>query len=134
MWVYYSLITFLLWGIWGFFAKLSSHYISPQAVYLWGSAGALIVTLLSLLFLGFHFEIQTRGMLYGLLAGLTGGGGVIFFYYAMKEGKVSLVVTTTALYPLVTILLSYLILREELSLKQAIGMAFALIAMVLMAG
>lgn len=134
MWIYYSLITFLLWGIWGFFAKLSSHYITPQAVYLWGSVGASIVTLLSLVFFGFHFEIQTMGMLYGLLAGLTGGGGIIFFYYAMKEGKASLVVTTTALYPLVTLLLSYLILKEALSLRQAIGMVFALIAMILMAG
>ncbi|MFN3740122.1 MAG: EamA family transporter [Thermodesulfovibrionales bacterium] len=118
----------------GIFCQAVIALHKPQAVYLWGSVGASIITILSLLFLGFNFEIHTRGMLYGLLAGLTGGGGVIFFYYAMKEGKASLVVTTTSLYPLVTILMSYLILSEEISLKQAIGMAFALIAMVLMAG
>ncbi|MCX7792994.1 MAG: EamA family transporter [Thermodesulfovibrionales bacterium] len=133
MWFYQSLITLLLWGLWGFFAKIASNYISAQSVYLWGSAGALIVTLLSLI-IGFRFETSTPGIIYGLLAGLTGGGGVIFFYYALKEGKASLVVTMTALYPLVTIMLSYLILKEDITLRQAIGMLFALIAMVLMAG
>lgn len=133
MWLYLSIITLLCWGLWGLFAKIASHHISPQAVYLWGSAGALFVTVLSLI-TGFRFEYHVAGIFYSLLAGLTGGGGVIFFYYAMKEGKVSLVVTITALYPVVTILLSFLILKEDITLKQALGMAFALIAMVLMAG
>jgi transporter family protein len=140
-WFYLSLITFILWGLWGFLAKLSSKYIGPQAVYLWGSVGASVVTLISLLFLGFRFEFRqglvakvTVGVIYALLGGLAGGGGVIFFYYALREGKASLVVTMTALYPLFTIILSYLILKEEISLRQTIGMALALIAMVLMAG
>lgn len=133
MWIYLSIITLFFWGLWGFFAKIASHYISPQAVYLWGSAGALFVTVLSLI-IGFRWEYHSAGVFYSLLAGLTGGGGVIFFYYAMKEGKVSLVVTLTALYPVVTILLSYFILKEEITLRQAVGMLFALIAMVLMAG
>lgn len=133
MWFYLSSITLILWGLWGFFAKLASHHISPQAVYLWGSAGALIITILSLV-LGFRFEFHTLGLIYALLAGLTGGAGVIFFYYALKNGKVSLVVTMTALYPIFTILLSYIFLKEEITLRQAIGIAFALIAMVLMAG
>lgn len=133
-WFYLSLITLVLWGLWGFLAKLSSKYIGSQAVYLWGSVGASVVTLISLLFLGFRFEFQSGGVLFALLGGLTGGGGVIFFYYALREGKASLVVTMTALYPLFTILLSYLILKEDISLRQTIGMALALIAMVLMAG
>lgn len=133
MWLYLCLLTLILWGLWGFLAKVASHHISPQAVYLWGSAGALFVTVLSLI-MGFRFEYHAPGIFYSVLAGLAGGGGVILFYYAIKEGKVSLVVTITALYPVVTILLSYLILKEEITLRQAIGMLFALIAMVLMAG
>jgi transporter family protein len=133
-WFYLSLITFILWGLWGFLAKLSSKYIGPQAVYIWGSVGASVVTLISLLFLGFRFEFRQGGVIYALLGGLAGGGGVIFFYYALREGKASLVVTMTALYPLFTIILSYLILKEEISLRQTIGMVLALIAMVLMAG
>ncbi len=133
MWFYLSLLTLILWGVWGFFAKVSSNYIGPQAVYLWGSAGATAVTLISLAFLGFRFEISIQGIIYGLLAGLTGGGGVIFFYYALKYGKASVVVTLTALYPLFTILLSFLFLKEEITFRQAVGMVFALLAMLLMA-
>ncbi len=133
MWIYYSLIALLLWGLWGFFAKIASNYIGYQAVYLWGSLGALMITIFTIL-QGFRFEFHTEGIIYALLAGLTGGGGVIFFYYAMKDGKASVVVTITALYPLITILMSSLILKEEISLRQAAGIIFALIAMALMAG
>lgn len=66
------------------------------------------------------------------MAGISGGAGVVFFYFAMREGKASVVVTLTALYPLVTIVLSYLILKEHITLKQTIGIFLAIIAMALL--
>ncbi len=41
--------------------------------------------------------------------------------------------TLTALYPLITVLLSFLILHETVTLRQGIGMLLALAAIVLMA-
>lgn len=71
------------------------------------------------------------GIVYGVSAGILGGLGIIFFYFAMKEGKTSVVVAMTALYPLVTLLLSSLILKEHITLKQTLGIFFAIIAMAL---
>lgn len=131
-WLIFSLLTLLLWGGWGFFSKIATNYVSPSSVYLYGSIGALLVTIFAVAFLGIRFEADTRGIVYGLLAGILGGLGVIFFYFAMKTGKASVVVTLTALYPLVTLLLSYFILREAITLKQIIGILFAIFAIVLL--
>ena len=50
----------------------------------------------------------------------------------MSRGKASVVITMTALYPLVTILLSFIFLRETIAIKQGIGIMLALLAMLLL--
>jgi transporter family protein len=52
----------------------------------------------------------------------------------VSKGKASVVITMTALYPLVTILLSFFFLRETITIKQGIGILFALLAMLFLAG
>ncbi|MFN3395527.1 MAG: EamA family transporter [Thermodesulfovibrionales bacterium] len=131
-WFVFSFIAFLLWGIWGFFSKIANAYMSPSSVYLYGSIGALLVTIFAVLVLGFKLEAQAVGIMYSLLAGISGGAGVVFFYFAMREGKASIVVTLTALYPLVTLVLSCIILKEHITIKQTIGIFLAIIAMVLL--
>ncbi len=131
-WFVFSLITLILWGIWGFFSKIANLYLSPSSVYLYGSAGALAVTLFSVVFLGFRFDVHPVGIIYALIAGISGGAGVVFFYFAMKDGKASIVVALTALYPLLTLLLSFFILKEHLTLKQTIGIFLSVLAMLLL--
>jgi transporter family protein len=131
-WLLFSLITLFLWGLWGFFSKLATIYLNPKSVYLYGSIGAFMVTLFSYLFLGFKLDFKPVGAFYSIIAGLLGGAGVIFFYFAMKTGKSVVVVTLTALYPLITLLFSYLLLKEQITIQQLFGIFFALIAIVLL--
>ncbi|MHC5080458.1 MAG: EamA family transporter [Planctomycetota bacterium] len=49
----------------------------------------------------------------------------------MVKGKASVVVPLTALYPVVTLVLVFVFLREPLTAKQGVGIALALAAMVL---
>jgi transporter family protein len=59
--------------------------------------------------------------------------GALAFLYAISMHKASVVVTMTALYPLVVIILSFFILHESINIKQCIGIFLALGAMVLFA-
>lgn len=131
-WLIFSFLALILWGIWGLFSKIANHYSNPSSIYLYGSIGALLVTIFSVLFLDFRFSGHPLGIVYGLIAGISGGAGVVFFYFAMREGKASVVVTLTALYPLVTLVLSCIILKEHITIKQTIGIFLAIIAMVLL--
>jgi transporter family protein len=68
-----------------------------------------------------------------LIAGLLGSIGGLCFVHSVSRGKASVVITMTALYPLVTIILSFFFLRETITLKQGIGIVFALLAMLFLA-
>ena len=58
--------------------------------------------------------------------------GTLCFFAAAERGKISLVVSVTALYPLITIILAALFLKEPLTLKHLAGMACALVAILLL--
>jgi transporter family protein len=109
-------------------------YIDPRSALIYESCGALLVG--TLVFLSLHLSPQWHpiGALFAFSSGLAGLTGALCFLYAVTTGgKVSVVVTLTALYPIVTILLSFVFLQEQISLTQGIAILLALIAMVLFA-
>jgi len=83
--------------------------------------------------LGFKPETEFKGMAFGLLTGIASGVGCLFYLIAADKGKSMTVVALTSLYPVITIILSFLILREGIQFKQATGIAFALLALYLLA-
>jgi transporter family protein len=132
-WFIFALCSLFLWGLWGFFQKLATNHISPRNVYVFAGIGPIIVVLFVLLSLNFRMQINREGIAYALLAGLAGSIGGLFFVHSVSRGKASIVITLTALYPVVTILLSLIVLKEEITIKQGIGIILALISMVLLA-
>jgi drug/metabolite transporter (DMT)-like permease len=68
-------------------------------------------------------------ILYGLLIGLTGAGGQMILFYAVTRGPPYLIFPIISLSPLVTILMSLVLLRERTNRWGALGVALALIAL-----
>jgi len=132
-WFIFALIALFLWGLWGFFPKLTTNYMSPKSVLVYEIIGSITIGIIVLFIVGFKPEVNANGITFAILAGLSGSLGALFFLFAISRQKASIVVATTALYPLVTIILAFLILNEPITLKQGIGIIFALIAMVLLA-
>jgi transporter family protein len=123
-----------MWGIWGVFSKLASAHSKPRQVLLFQSAGVLAFALVVLLIENFKFEWSVPGFSWSFAAGFFTFIGFLTFFAALEDGKASTVVTLSALYPVVTILLSVIFLREKISLKETVGIGFALVASVLLAG
>lgn len=132
-WLTTAFIAFALFGLWGFFPKLAVTYISPASAIVYEVAGAIVVGLLALKLVGFRPEVQPKGILYAVLTGITGMLGTLFFFYSVKTGKVSVVASLTALYPLITIVLAYFFLREPISPRQIVAMFLALVSLYLFA-
>jgi len=130
-WFIFAILALLTWGLWGFFPKLATNYINPKSSLIYMALGTVIVGIIVLFLVGFKPEIHTKGITFAILAGIAGGLGALFFLFAVSRGKLSVVVTTSALYPLVTIILASIILKEPITLKQGIGILFALVAMIL---
>jgi bacterial/archaeal transporter family protein len=132
-WMVYTLLTVLLWGVWGFEAKLLVDRASPYAGQVLFTFG-LVVPLAVVLFSKRRFagERRGRGIFYAFLTGLLGGGGNVAFYLALKGGSASTVVPLTSLSPLVTVLVGVVFLKERMSRRQYSGLALALVAIYLL--
>lgn len=131
-WLPAALMALLSFGLWGFFTKLAILHIDSKSALVFQTAGVLVVGMIVLAMLNFKPATDIKGLTYGLLTGLAYGIGCLFYFIAADKGKIMTVVTLTALYPLVTIVLSYLLLQEAVTLKQCLGIVFALIAIFLM--
>jgi len=133
-WFVWTMLAMITFGAWGFFPKLAVSYINPQSALIYQVIGGMIVGVISLAMVNFRPDTHPMGILYALLTGITGVLGTLFYYAAAGKGQISIVVSITALYPLITILLAIIFLHETLVLKQYIGLGFALAAIILLAG
>ena len=132
-WILPAIGTFFFWGLYGFIPKFTVRHISPMSAIVYSALGGIPIALLALFLLNFRLESHPRGILLALITGAIGTHGALGFIMAVSKGQVSLVVTFTALYPTLTVLLAVLFLHESLTLRQGVGIVMALIAMVLVA-
>ena len=131
---FWTILAMVMFGAWGFFPKLAVNYVSPQSAVIYQVIGGLLVGTVALAMLNFKPETHPMGILYALLTGVAGVLGTFFYYAAASRGQISIVVSLTALYPVITILLAMIFLHETLVLRQAIGLCFAVAAILLLAG
>jgi transporter family protein len=116
------------------FQKLATNQMPPRNVYLVAVVGMIVVALSVLATSDFPLPMNAKGVFFAFIAGTCSSLGGLLFLNAVSRGKASVVIPFTALYPLVTIILSFIILNETITARQGIGIVLALISMVLLAG
>lgn len=131
-WLPAALLALFSFGVWGVFTKLSIVYIDSKSALVFQTLGVLMVGIITLFLLNFKVQTNFKGLSFGLLTGIAYGIGCLFYFIAADKGKIITVVTLTALYPVVTILLSYLLLKEVIHFRQCCGIVLALAAIYLM--
>jgi bacterial/archaeal transporter family protein len=130
-WYYPSIIALCLYGAWGYWGTRASNFINPLSITFYSSIGVLISGLIALILLDFKPDLCAKGSLYGLLNGLASGVACIFFILALRNGPTMPVVLVTSMYPMITLMLCIIFLKQGLTLKQGLGMIFAIIALAL---
>jgi transporter family protein len=125
---------FLAWGLWSFVPKLTVRYLDPRSAAVYESFGTIIVALGLLAAMQFRVQVHPTGIGLALATGALGLLGALSFLVAVSRGPVGLVTTLSALYPGLTVALAMIFLGETITLKQACGMALALVSMVLIVG
>jgi transporter family protein len=136
-WLAFSLLTIVFWGAWGAVSKLASDGVDAntnQILFTLGLIPLMLIVLRSSRAPAASAAPGRRaGMGWAFFTGVLGGtGNVAFFRALVAGGNASIVVPVTALFPLVTVVLAVLFLRERLGNAQKLGLVLALIAIYLL--
>jgi bacterial/archaeal transporter family protein len=123
--ILFSSLTILLWGLWGFFGKLAlERKMAPTTLFLIETLMTTVLSVPIFLTLVYCYKAQPLALgfnLYGLLSGTALALGILFYYFALAEGRLSIIMPLTAIYPVVAALLGVAFLRERPSLAQWLG-------------
>jgi drug/metabolite transporter (DMT)-like permease len=129
-WLFHALTTMVLWGFWGAFTDVSAQRGFPETlVYCVWSLTMIPPALYALARTGWRLDRDPRSLAQGLLIGLLGAGGQMVLFYALTLGPPYLVFPLISLSPVVTIVLSFLLLGERTNLLGAAGIVLALLAL-----
>jgi drug/metabolite transporter (DMT)-like permease len=81
---------------------------------------------------GWKLECDLRSIILGSTVGLLGAGGQLVLFEALRTGPAYLVFPIVSLYPVVTVALSLLFLKEHASRRAWVGIGLALPALALL--
>ncbi|TWT19179.1 DMT family transporter [Luteimonas marina] len=129
-WVAYALVTVALWGAWGALAGLSAEHGFPDTLVYCVWALTMIPPALFILWrAGWRLDRSPRAVGYGMAIGLLGAGGQMVLFKALTIGPAYFIFPIISLSPVVTIALSFALLRERTGRLGALGIVLALIAL-----
>jgi len=129
-WLTFAALTVVLWGVWGAFAGVSAQRGFPETlVYCVWALTMIAPAVIVMQREKWKLDRDPRSILHGLLIGLTGAGGQMILFYAVTTGPAYLVFPIISLSPLVTIVMSFVLLKERTTRLGALGVALALVAL-----
>jgi drug/metabolite transporter (DMT)-like permease len=133
-WLIYAIGTTLCWGVWGAFIEVPEKKGFPATLgYAVWSLTMVPCAVVALSLIGWELPTDSRSILLGSAAGLLGAAGQLVLFQALRRGPAYLVFPVVALSPVVSVVLSVLLLGESASSRAWSGIALALIALPLLA-
>src|ERR1700693_5201609 len=132
VWLWYALLGIFLWGLWGFLSKIGSASASPLQMQILFTLGMLPVAIGMLLQMRWKLDRNRGGVTYGLLSGGATGLGTLGYYAALRAQNASVVTPLTGVFPVLTVVLAFVVLRERLNKVQMGGMLLALASIIIL--
>ena len=119
------------WGFWAFLPKIAIKHTTPRNALIYEVIGAILVGLVVLYMARGELEFKIKGVLPSVGTGIAGACGLLFFLYAVQWGKITVISTLTAVYPVITALLALIFLKEKITYIQWTGIALAMVSIAL---
>ena len=133
LWLVYSLVTTAFWGVWGALIEIPEKAGFPATLsYAVWALTMIPPAVVALKLVGWRLERDRRSVVLGLLIGLLGAGGQVVLFQALRVGPAYLIFPIISLSPVVTILMSWLLLKERTSRRGWAGIFVALAAIPLL--
>lgn len=133
IWLVFALVTTIFWGVWGAFIEITEQAGFPATLgYVVWSLTMIPPALIALKLVDWKIEKDKRSILLGSAIGFLGAGGQLILFHGVSIGPAYIIFPIIALSPVITVLLSIMILKEKTNSKGWFGIILALIAIPLL--
>ena len=131
-WLGLTIAAIGLWGLYGIALKRASDQLSTVAGQLLSTAGLLLPALF-LIGPAVRERRSTAGLFIGFISGVCGALGNFALLASLGAGgQAAIVFPLTALYPLITVAIAVVFMRERAGRAQVIGIGVAVLAVLLL--
>ncbi|MCI1779638.1 MAG: DMT family transporter [Bacteroidales bacterium] len=128
-WLFYALVTTLTWGVWGAFSEIPEKAgFPPTLTYVVWAITMFICGIAALVNIKFKLDTRIKSVALGMATGLLGAGGQLILFQALMEGPAYIIFPLISLSPILTVILSTIILHERAGIKSILGIILAFIA------
>lgn len=124
MWIVYAIMSAVFAAITSIFAKIGINGINSNLATAIRTIVVLILAWGIVFTTGTHKDIKNisnKSMLFLILSGLATGLSWLFYYKAIQMGQVTSVVAIDKLSIIITIVLAFFILNEQITVKSVFG-------------
>lgn len=129
LWLSYAITTTVFWGVWGAFISLPTKNGFPETLgYCVWAFTMIPPAIFALNRIDWQLQYNKKAVFYGSIIGFLGAGGQLILFHAVTTGPAYLIFPVISLSPVLTIILSYLLLKERTTKLAAVGVVIALIA------
>jgi drug/metabolite transporter (DMT)-like permease len=129
-WLGYALFSTVAWGVWGAFTGVPSENGFPDTLtYIIWALTMILPAAWAMHKVSWRLKRDPRSIALGLAIGLLGAGGQLLLFHAVTIGPTYLIFPIVSLSPAVTVVLSFLLLRERTGWLGIAGIALAVLAL-----
>lgn len=129
-WLIFAIAVTVMWGLWGALTAILLDGDTPSTiVYIIWALTMIIPCVIALKLVGWKIEKDSRSIALGSAIGLLGSGGQMLLFHAVDIGPAYLIFPIVSLSPLITIVLSFFILKERTGKLGSLGIIIALITL-----
>lgn len=133
-WIWLAIGALVAWGFWSFLPKLALQSMKPHSVVFYESLGNLITAIPVFILLRGRLIRSRIGISISAFVSVMTVGAFLLYFFALHHGPVATVVTVTALYPIIVLLMARIFLKEKLNRIQMAAVALAVCSIYLLAG
>jgi uncharacterized membrane protein len=133
-WLYYTLLTALCWGVWGSIMEYPEKFGFPATLgYITWAFTMIPCSYIAIKHGHKKIEFKLKAILIGSCTGILGAAGQLLLFSALKHGPAYTIFPIISLYPVLTIFLSILVLKEKTTNRCWLGIAVSIIAVLFLA-
>src|SRR6201995_836019 len=133
LWLGFAIGALVLWGVTGVTQKLSTNRISSERSFLWFCWAMVALSAAVLVVARPHWGLGTLAVACSMAGGALNGLGAWTSFRALESGgKASIVISLISLYPMLTVVMAVVFLKERLTTHQIAGTVMAVAAAILL--